>query len=318
MRCPCRALPSPALPVPWVARAVPDPPSPVPGPRWGSVAHRRGCVCRVVHSPGRAAALRHRTQAADQAGNRRPAVGGTMRRAGIVVVIVLALTAVGTLVSPASAAMPATPGRIDGLRGRPGRSWSTAGVAGHPGGGPDLPAGATGGDRWRLARGPMPGRVGYNGFSANRHEGDGTTPAGTFGFVYGFGSQPNPGMHGFSYRRLQPNSCWSGSRAAASSCTSRPAARPRAASRSIPRTWWPGCAGYVPALASPWARRAGSTSTEPLSPWRRRRRGRSGAGRPGRPGRPAASPWRWPGRTSRPGRPRGTPAGVRTGAATPC
>jgi L,D-peptidoglycan transpeptidase YkuD (ErfK/YbiS/YcfS/YnhG family) len=44
------------------------------------------------------------------------------------------------------------------------------------------------GDRWRLVRGPMPGRIGYNGFSANRREGDGTTPAGTFGFVYGFGS----------------------------------------------------------------------------------------------------------------------------------
>jgi L,D-peptidoglycan transpeptidase YkuD (ErfK/YbiS/YcfS/YnhG family) len=28
-----------------------------------------------------------------------------------------------------------------------------------------------------------------------------TTPAGIFGFVYGFGSQPNPGMRGFSYRR---------------------------------------------------------------------------------------------------------------------
>ena len=29
------------------------------------------------------------------------------------------------------------------------------------------------GDRWRLVRGPMPARVGYNGFSANRHEGAG-------------------------------------------------------------------------------------------------------------------------------------------------
>jgi L,D-peptidoglycan transpeptidase YkuD (ErfK/YbiS/YcfS/YnhG family) len=69
------------------------------------------------------------------------------------------------------------------------------------------------GDRRRLGRGPMPARIGYNGFSANRREGDGTTPAGTFGFVYGFGSLPDPGMRGFSYRRLRPNSCWSGSRA---------------------------------------------------------------------------------------------------------
>jgi len=40
-----------------------------------------------------------------------------MRRAAIVLATVLALTAVGALVSPASAAMPATPGRIDRLRG---------------------------------------------------------------------------------------------------------------------------------------------------------------------------------------------------------
>jgi L,D-peptidoglycan transpeptidase YkuD (ErfK/YbiS/YcfS/YnhG family) len=90
-----------------------------------------------------------------------------MRRAAIVVATVLALTAVGALVSPASAAIPAT----------------------------------------------------------NRHEGDGTTPAGTFGFVYGFGSQPNPGMRGFSYRRLQPNSCWSGSRADYNRWVTRPRTR---------------------------------------------------------------------------------------------
>ena len=78
------------------------------------------------------------------------------------------------------------------------------------------------GGRWRLVRGPMPARVGRGGFSANRHEGDGTTPAGTFGFVYGFGSQPNPGIRGFSYRRLQPNSCWSGSRADYNRWVTRP------------------------------------------------------------------------------------------------
>jgi hypothetical protein len=39
-----------------------------------------------------------------------------MRRAGIVLVTVLALPAGGALVAPARAATPATPGRIDGLR----------------------------------------------------------------------------------------------------------------------------------------------------------------------------------------------------------
>ena len=42
-----------------------------------------------------------------------------------------------------------------------------------------------------------------NGFSANRREGDGTTPVGIFGFVYGFGSRPDPGMRGFADRRLR-------------------------------------------------------------------------------------------------------------------
>ena len=147
-----------------------------------------------------------------------------MRRAAIVVATVLALTAVGALVSPASAAMPATPGRIDGLR-RATRAivvyswgWRDTRVAVR------IYQRARPGDRWRLVRGPMPGRVGYHGFSANRHEGDGTTPAGTFGFVYGFGSQPNPGVRGFSYR-LQPNSCWWGSRADYNRGGTRPCTR---------------------------------------------------------------------------------------------
>jgi L,D-peptidoglycan transpeptidase YkuD (ErfK/YbiS/YcfS/YnhG family) len=33
---------------------------------------------------------------------------------------------------------------------------------------------------WAAAGGPVPARVGWNGLSANRHEGDGTTPIGTF------------------------------------------------------------------------------------------------------------------------------------------
>jgi L,D-peptidoglycan transpeptidase YkuD (ErfK/YbiS/YcfS/YnhG family) len=136
-----------------------------------------------------------------------------MRKAAIVLVTVAALTASGALVAPARAATPATPGRIDTLQGATRAvvvfswSWRTTRAVVR------TYERARPGDRWRLVRGPMPARIGYNGFSANRREGDGTTPAGTFGLVYGFGSQPNPGMRGFSYRRLQPNSCWSGSRA---------------------------------------------------------------------------------------------------------
>jgi len=69
---------------------------------------------------------------------------------------------------------------------------------------------------WRLARGSMPARVGYNGLSrpAHRHAGDGTTPIGDYGFVYDFGSRRDPGVTGFRWRRLVPGSCWSGTRAA--------------------------------------------------------------------------------------------------------
>ena len=155
-----------------------------------------------------------------------------MRRAGIVLGTVVALLAVGGVVTPAEAAMPATPGRIDSLRG------ATRAIVVYSWGWRDTRVAvrtyqrARPGDRWRLVRGPMPGRVGYNGFSANRHEGDGTTPAGTFGFVYGFGSQPNPGMRGFSYRRLQPNSCWSGSKADYNRWVTRPCTRARACGRT--------------------------------------------------------------------------------------
>jgi L,D-peptidoglycan transpeptidase YkuD (ErfK/YbiS/YcfS/YnhG family) len=100
-----------------------------------------------------------------------------MRKAGIVLVTVLALTATGALVAPAQAVKrPATPGRIDGLakatRAIVVYSWSS--------------------------------------------------PVGIFGFVYGFGSRPDPGMRGFAYRRLRPNSCWSGSRADYNRWVTRP------------------------------------------------------------------------------------------------
>jgi hypothetical protein len=145
-----------------------------------------------------------------------------MRKAAIVLVTVAALTAFGALVAPARAATPATPGRIDTLQGATRAvvmfswSWRTTRAVVR------TYERARPGDRWRLVRGPMPARIGYNGFSANRREGDGTTPTGTFGLVYGFGSQPNPGMRGFSYRRLQPNSCWSGSRADYNRWVTRP------------------------------------------------------------------------------------------------
>ncbi len=70
--------------------------------------------------------------------------------------------------------------------------------------------------RWHLARPGMPARVGVDGLSrpARRRAGDGTTPIGLYGFVFDFGSRPDPGVEGFEWRRLVPGSCWSGTRAA--------------------------------------------------------------------------------------------------------
>jgi L,D-peptidoglycan transpeptidase YkuD (ErfK/YbiS/YcfS/YnhG family) len=68
---------------------------------------------------------------------------------------------------------------------------------------------------WRRARDAMPARLGASGLraAARRHEGDGSTPMGDFGFVYGFGSQPDPGVTELSWRRLTPAACWAASRA---------------------------------------------------------------------------------------------------------
>ena len=49
---------------------------------------------------------------------------------------------------------------------------------------------------WSAAAGPFTGFVGYNGFSDHKHEGDGTTPTGAYGFgPVAYGNQPNPGSN---------------------------------------------------------------------------------------------------------------------------
>ena len=61
---------------------------------------------------------------------------------------------------------------------------------------------------WVAAQEPYPARVGRNGVSANRREGDGTTPIGTFsiGRVM-YGNAPNPGVR-FRYRRIVCGDWW--------------------------------------------------------------------------------------------------------------
>ena len=58
--------------------------------------------------------------------------------------------------------------------------------------------------------GPFRARAGYAGFSANRHEGDGTTPLGTFAIgptLYGL--DPDPGGQ-LAYHRLRCGDWWDG------------------------------------------------------------------------------------------------------------
>ena len=61
---------------------------------------------------------------------------------------------------------------------------------------------------WQPVAGPFVARVGYNGLSGNRREGDGTTPTGTFriGSTM-YGNAPNPSVR-FRYRRIVCGDWW--------------------------------------------------------------------------------------------------------------
>jgi L,D-peptidoglycan transpeptidase YkuD (ErfK/YbiS/YcfS/YnhG family) len=61
---------------------------------------------------------------------------------------------------------------------------------------------------WRLRGGPWLARLGFNGVSAHRSEGDGTTPAGAFGIgpvIYGVA--PDPGVR-YRYHRVECGDWW--------------------------------------------------------------------------------------------------------------
>ena len=61
---------------------------------------------------------------------------------------------------------------------------------------------------WVAAGGPYPARLGWNGLSADRREGDGTTPAGTFRIhATMYGNEANPGVR-FRYRRARCGDWW--------------------------------------------------------------------------------------------------------------
>jgi L,D-peptidoglycan transpeptidase YkuD (ErfK/YbiS/YcfS/YnhG family) len=62
---------------------------------------------------------------------------------------------------------------------------------------------------WRLRLGPVPARLGYGGFvrADRRQQGTGTTPAGTFGVLWAFGTGADPGTS-LDYRRVDADDWW--------------------------------------------------------------------------------------------------------------
>jgi L,D-peptidoglycan transpeptidase YkuD (ErfK/YbiS/YcfS/YnhG family) len=63
--------------------------------------------------------------------------------------------------------------------------------------------------RWRRVFGPWVAWIGRNGMAppGAKREGDGRTPAGTFGFGFFFGVDPDPGVR-FPYRRIDASDFW--------------------------------------------------------------------------------------------------------------
>ena len=63
-------------------------------------------------------------------------------------------------------------------------------------------------DCWVATAGPFEARLGRNGLSSDRREGDGTTPTGTYRIGRTmYGNEPNPGVR-FAYRRLRCGDWW--------------------------------------------------------------------------------------------------------------
>jgi L,D-peptidoglycan transpeptidase YkuD (ErfK/YbiS/YcfS/YnhG family) len=61
---------------------------------------------------------------------------------------------------------------------------------------------------WVATAGPYAARLGRNGLSSNRREGDGTTPTGTYRIGRTmYGNEPDPGVR-FAYRRLRCGDWW--------------------------------------------------------------------------------------------------------------
>jgi L,D-peptidoglycan transpeptidase YkuD (ErfK/YbiS/YcfS/YnhG family) len=125
----------------------------------------------------------------------------------------LGLVAAALVVAPAADAAPGvSPNGMGGL----GRATQVIEIASH---GMDTTHATArtyqlDGERWRLVHKAMPARLGWAGLShaRSRVAGNGTTPIGDYGFVFDFGSRPDPGVV-FEWRHLGRGDCWAGTRA---------------------------------------------------------------------------------------------------------
>jgi L,D-peptidoglycan transpeptidase YkuD (ErfK/YbiS/YcfS/YnhG family) len=121
----------------------------------------------------------------------------------LALLVVLAAVAVaaparaGTCTPAALAAVPATARQAVAVAGPTTRAttgtlelWSRAGTC------------------WRRVAGPWAARLGFAGLSANRHEGDGSTPLGVFAIgPTAYGVLPDPGAR-LAYHRLSCGDWW--------------------------------------------------------------------------------------------------------------
>lgn len=80
-----------------------------------------------------------------------------------------------------------------------GRSWSSSYAT--------LEAYERTGDTWTRVLGPVTARIGRRGFSLDRSEGDGTSPAGVFTLTEAFGLFADPGS-GLPYRQAGMHDWW--------------------------------------------------------------------------------------------------------------
>lgn len=134
---------------------------------------------------------------------------GSLRRGGLPLLVIVALVAYafGGRIGSSDASAP--PFAVSDLQSPPATAGQLIVVSAPTLGTNEatLQAFERTADGWRSVFGPMDAHLGRNGFRADRREGDGTTPTGTFTLTESFGIKPNPGTK-LPYRQVGPYDYW--------------------------------------------------------------------------------------------------------------